>query len=306
MYHLLIEAVEVGIEVVGVVHQVPLATGILTTPSVPFAGEVNPLGVSELVAHEVEVASIDGGGSNKANHLVEGDTTVHHISRVSVLEVPIHISVNESEDDSLVSDECLVVALGIRDRLLVLASVGHLVEDMPCLPVFVAHFLDVLYPEVGYAHGEAIVKAHAAILDGTSESGHAGHLLGDSNRLGLHLVNEFVRQGEVHDSVAVLVHIVVGTISVEVLAQAVAEVNHRGNAVEAEAVEVVFVEPILAVGEQEMEHLGLSVVEAEAVPRGVLAASAVVEVLIARAVEASESLQFVLHGVGMHQVHDNC
>ena len=209
MYHLLIEAVEVGIEVVGVVHQVPLATGILTTPSVPFAGEVNPLGVSELVAHKVEVSSVDGGGGNEANHLVEGDTTVHHISRVSVLEVPIHIGVDESEDDGFVAHECLVVALGVRDGLLVLASVGHLVEDMPCFPVFVAHFLDVLYPEVGYAHGEAIVKAHAAILDGTSESGHAGHLLGDSNRLGFHLVNEFVRQSEVHDSIAVLVHIVV-------------------------------------------------------------------------------------------------
>ena len=209
MYHLLIEAVEVGIEVVGVVHQVPLATGILTTPSVPFAGEVNPLGVSELVAHEVEVSAVDSGGCNEANHLVEGDTTVDHIGRVSVLEVPIHISVNESEDDGLVSDECLVVALSIRDGLLVLASVGHLVEDMPCFPVFVAHFLDVLYPEVGDTHGEAIVEAHTAILDGTSESGHAGHLLGDGDGFGLDLMDEFVRQREVHDGVAVLVHIVV-------------------------------------------------------------------------------------------------
>lgn len=36
-----------------------------------------------------------------------------------------------------------------------------------------------------------------------------------------------------------------------------------------------------------------------------LAASAVVEVLIARSIEVSEALQFVLYGVAVYQVHDH-
>ena len=43
-----------------VVHQIPLTTGILLAPSVTFAGEVNPFGMSELIAHEVEITAIDG------------------------------------------------------------------------------------------------------------------------------------------------------------------------------------------------------------------------------------------------------
>ena len=68
---------------------------------------------------------------------------------------------------------------------------------------------------------------------------------------------------------------------------------------------MVFFHPVLAVGEEEVEHLVLAVVEAQRVPRGVLAApGVVVEVEVDRAVEAPDALVLVLHGVGVDDVHD--
>ena len=43
-----------------VVHKVPLSAGVLVAPSVALAWEVNPLWVAELIAHEVQVAAVDG------------------------------------------------------------------------------------------------------------------------------------------------------------------------------------------------------------------------------------------------------
>ena len=61
---------------------------------------------------------------------------------------------------------------------------------------------------------------------------------------------------------AVEVHAVVR----ERVAKTVVPEEHRGNAVEAIAVETVLVEPEAAVREKEMENVGLAVVEAAAVP----------------------------------------
>ncbi len=54
-----------------------------------------------------------------------------------------------------------------------------------------------------------------------------------------------------------------------------------------------------------MQHFVLAVVEAEAVPCRVLAATAVVEILIARSVEVTQTFQFVLYGMAVHEVHDH-
>ena len=58
LQHGSIEVAQVVVGQVLVIYQVPLAAGILARPSVAFAWEVYPFGMSELVAHEVEVTSI--------------------------------------------------------------------------------------------------------------------------------------------------------------------------------------------------------------------------------------------------------
>ena len=81
-------------------------------------------------------------------------------------------------------------------------------------------------------------------------------------------------------------------------------VDHRGHAVKTETVEVIFVEPELAVTQQKMQHFVLAVVEAETVPCRVLTPRTIVEILIPRAVEVTQTFQLVLHCVRVYEVHD--
>ena len=127
--HLAVEITEEMIVKVGVVDKIPLAARILVAPSVALAREVNPFGMTKLVAHEVQVATVHGRSRYKANHLVQGYATIHAIVLVATAEVPIHISVNKTEDDSLVAHESLVVTFAVADGALVGAAVGHLPED---------------------------------------------------------------------------------------------------------------------------------------------------------------------------------
>ena len=207
-----------------IVDKVPLPACVLVAPSVALSWEVYPFGMSELVAHEVEVASVDGGCRYKPYHLVQGDATMHHEVLVALLEVPVHVGIDETEDDGLVSHECLVVALTVGDGLLVASSVLHLPEYGAWLPVLVAQFLDGLNPVVRYVHGHAVVEAISSVLELGGQTRHAAYLLGNCHGLGVHLVYEQVCKREVADGVIVLMSVEVVLIATECLSESVAVV----------------------------------------------------------------------------------
>lgn len=129
MNHIMIEIAKIMVAEVVVVDEVPLATGILVTPVVAFAGEVNPFGMTKLVAHEVEIAAVNCGGCDESNHLVESDPTMDCSILIAFAEVPVHVCVDESENEGLVTHKCLVVALTIRDGSFVSAAIGHFPEN---------------------------------------------------------------------------------------------------------------------------------------------------------------------------------
>ena len=243
--------------------------------------------MSELIAHEVEVAAIDGRSRDQTNHLVQGDTAVDHIVLVAFLEVPVHIGIDEAEDDGLVAHKSLVVALAVRDGLLVGTTVLHLPEDAAGLPVLVLQLLDGLNPIVGHIHRHAIVEAKAAVLELGSEARHARHLLSDGDGIGILLVNQAVGQREIANGIVVLVTIEVVAIAAKSLAQSVAIVEHRRHTIEAEAVEVELLQPVFAVREEEMDYLILTVVEAQTIPGGMLMHASCVEELIRIASQVS-------------------
>ena len=219
MYHSFVEAVEVREEIVGVIDETPLASCVLITPSVALTREIDPLGMSELIAHEVEVSAIDGRSRDETDHLMQRYTAVGHIGRMAMFEMPVHVGVHEPEDDGLVPDERLVMALGIGDGLLVLSAVGHLKEDVSGFPVLVLDLLDILDPEIGDTHRQTIVEADTAVLDRRGESGHAGHLFGDGDSVGFDLMDDLVREGEVHECIAIFVAVEIRGIAVEILSQ---------------------------------------------------------------------------------------
>ena len=51
--------------------------------------------------------------------------------------MPVHLSICQTEDDRLISDKGLVMALCIADRLLLLTAVRQFVPDSTRTPLFV-------------------------------------------------------------------------------------------------------------------------------------------------------------------------
>ena len=228
-----------------------------------------------------------------------GIVVVHH-------HVPVHFGVYQAENHSLVAHQSLVVALDVGNRLFIGAAVGELPEDGRRMPVLVLFLLQGLDPVVRDTHGHAVVETDAAVGKGNGQAGHAAHFLGNGYGRGLELVNQDIGQGEIGDCVRVLTAIVVVAVAAEGLAQAVVIVEHRGHTVKAEAVEVVLLKPVLAVGQQEVEHLVFAIVKAQRVPCRVLAAPGVgVEIKVHRAVQTADALVLVLHGMGVHDVHNH-
>ncbi len=172
------------------------------------------------------------------------------------------------------------------------------------MPVLVFFLLERLNPVVGNAHCHAVVEADAAVAERKRQTRHAAHLLGDSNCRGLNLVYEYICEGKICEGVGILTAVVVVGIRTEGLAEAVIIVKHRCDTIEAEAVEVIFLEPVFAVGEQEMEHFILAVVETQRIPCRMLAARTVgVEIQIVASVEQAYALVFVLHGMTVNDIH---
>ena len=285
--HLLVEIAKPMIAEFVVVDEVPLTAGILVTPAITLTGKVNPFGMTKLIAHEIEVATVDGSSSYQTYHLVERDATVNHLVLVALLEVPVHIGIDEAEDDSLVAHQCLVVTLTVTDGLLIGTAVFHLPEDGTGFPVLVAQFLDSLNPVVGDIHGQTVVKTYSAVFIRKCQARHSAHLLGNGDGFGLYFVYQGVSQGEIANSIVILRTVVVVAIASEDLSQSVAVIHHGCYAIEAETIKAELLKPVFAVGKQEVYHFIFAIVEAKAVPSRMFTTVARTEILTRVATKVS-------------------
>lgn len=252
----------------GVVGEGPLSASVFVGPVVSFAREVEPFGVAEFVADESEPGFAAGNHGEEAEEFVEGEAPVDDGVLVAFFHVPVHVLVHEPEGEGFIADECLVMGFGVGDGLFLVASVGELVPDGVEVPLFVGSVFEEFDPVVGDAHAEAVVEAETAVFGRAAESGHAGEVFGDGESIGVDFADEGVGELEVgHGApfdavVEVFVVVVEGGIAVVV-------VEHGGDTIEAEAVEVKLFEPVCEVGEEEGEGFGTTVVEEEGVPLGV-------------------------------------
>ena len=60
--HVVVKEIELAVFQVAVFRQAPLAAAVFVIPAVALAREVDPLGVAEFVAHEVQVGVTGGSG----------------------------------------------------------------------------------------------------------------------------------------------------------------------------------------------------------------------------------------------------
>ena len=150
-----------------------------------------------------------------------------------------------------------------------------------------------------------VVETVSAAFERGSQSRHAAHFLGYGNGFGVDFVNQCVGQRQVTDGIVVLMPVEIIPIVAERLAQPVAVIEHRRDTVETETVEMVLVQPEFAVGQQEVYDFVLAVIEAQTVPRRVFAPSARIEILAGVTGKVAQAFHFVLHGVGVHDVHNH-
>ncbi len=118
-------------------------------------------------------------------------------------------------------------------------------------------------------------------------------------------MNEQVGQGQVADGVVVLMTVEVVTIVAECFTESVTVVEHRGDAIEAETVEMEVLQPVLAVGQKEMHHLILAVVKTKAVPSRMLVPVARIEILVGITGQIAKTLHLVLHSVTVYNIHND-
>mmetsp|Transcript_78471 Transcript_78471/g.202067 ORF Transcript_78471/g.202067 Transcript_78471/m.202067 type:complete len:423 (-) Transcript_78471:401-1669(-) len=287
-HHQLVEGLEVLVAQVVRVRQVPAAAAEVVAPVVLGAREVDPLGVAELVAHEVEVALATKAQHQEAQHLVQRQTAVDAHGgrgRLDQAHACVHLRVHQPEGDGLVADDGLVVRLNVADHLLLIPPVRERVDDVPHVPALVRLLLQHLDEHVRDGHRKAVVEAEAAILHGPAQRGHAADVLANCHCARHDVVDEIVGEHQVdvavNVSVAAKVLVVVAGVA---LPDAVRVVQHGRDAVKSEAVKAVLLQPPPHVGQQEAQHLMLRVVEELRVPLRVVPLGAAVRVAVVGAI----------------------
>ena len=197
------------------------------------------------------------------------------------------------------------MTLGIGDGLFIRSLVGEFPPYSAHTPVLVPEFLYPLDPVVGDSHSHSEVEAHAIGLEWGGEACHSADVFRYCDGIRVKFVDEHIRQSEVTDGIFIHPVVEVEGIISEVLAQAVIPIDHTGYAVETEAVQMIFLHPVFAVGEQEVLYLVLTVIEAAGPPGRVVALVAFVEIEVVPAIEAAQALGFIYHGMGMDYVHND-
>ena len=162
---------------------------------------------------------------------------------------------------------------------------------------------EVLERVVHPAHVPLEAEADAAQVCRTRDAGEGGRLLRDRHDPGKATVDALVHLTQEGDGLEVLAPAVDVRRPLAGLARVV-EVEHRGDGVDPQPVDVVALAPEQRVGDEEVAHLGASEVEDQRAPVGMLAALGVGVLVQCRAVESAQG-EVVGREVGRHPVDDH-
>ncbi len=247
-----------------------------------------PLGhLPELLAHEQQLlARVSPHVGEEGAHVRE---LLPVVARHPREKAPLAVH------DLVVADrQHVVLAEGVDERERELALVVRAVHRIA---------LDVLQRVVHPAHVPLEPEAESGAAGRRGDAGEARGFLGDHRDPGVALVGRGVDLLEERDRLEVLAAAVdVG--GPFALFARVVEVEHRGDGVDAQPVDVELLEPEESVGDEEVAHLAAAVVEDVGAPVPVLAAAGI-RVLVERlAVEPCER-EGVLREVTRHPVHDH-
>ena len=172
MNHCFVKVTQVVITQFFIVYQIPLAASVFIRPSVTFTREVDPFRMTEFISHKVQITAVDSRSCEQTNHFVQCYTALYDSIFITFLEVPVHIRINQTENDSLVAYQSLVVTFAVRDCFFVFTAIGYFPEQARRLPVFITTFLDNFYPIIRNVHRHTIVEAVTSVVERCGKSRH--------------------------------------------------------------------------------------------------------------------------------------
>ncbi len=95
------------------------------------------------------------------------------------------------------------MGLHIGDGILAGAAQAHVAPHLKDIPLLVGLFLYGFDPHIRQTHAQPVVEANAAVGNGQAHAGHAGHILGNGDGLGIDLVDPLVGQLQVGEGLGV-------------------------------------------------------------------------------------------------------
>ena len=171
---------------------------------ITFAREVDPLGVTELITHKVEIALTSQTLCEQANHFVKSHTSCHlGVHLLALSQAGVDIGVEEPHGDCLIAYDSLVMRFGIADALLFPAPISHAMRQVAHIPHLIRRVLEQLDPEVRQEHAQSIVETNATVLDCPAESWHPRDIFCDCDRVWHQLLDELASQHEVSNTIEV-------------------------------------------------------------------------------------------------------
>ena len=236
---------------------------------------------------------------------MQSNTTIDYIIFISLLHVPIHIRINQTENNRLISYQCLVMAFCIRNSFFILATVSDFPEHAGRFPVLIYLFFDCLDPVIRNIHSHAVVESVTTIFYFCSQSRHTGHLLSNRYRFWIHLMNHFISQGQITDSIIILMSVEVISVITERFTQSVTIIQHRRYTVKTESIEFIFFQPVFTVRQQEVNDFILAIVKTKRIPRRMFTTPSRIEILVRITGKITQSFYLILHCMGMNNIHNN-
>ena len=259
--------------------------------------------MAELISHKIQITVTRSAKGGQTDQFVESHTSVDNGILRILIHGKIHFLVDQAEYYRLVSNQGLVMAFGVTDGLLVRTLVGQLIPNLPWAPLLICPLFYPFDPVVGDPHRHPEIKANPSGGERSRQTGHSADILRDGDSRGLDFPDQHVRKREVSHRILVHSGVEIQFIVPEILSEPMIPVNHAGDPVEAETVQVIFLEPELAVGKEEPHHLILPVIKASGSPGRMMALRPRIEVQVVPSVEKSKSLSLVVHAVGVDNVH---
>ena len=156
----------------------------MITILITLSRKVNPLGMSKLVSHKVQICFSSERKSDESDHFVECHGSDSLSAGICLLHM-INFLIKKPHRHRLIAHNSLVMTLSICDRLFIIPSIGQVESNIPHLPVPILHFFQVLDPHIWQEHTQPEVKANTSMLDFPAECRHSWHFFGycDSVRI---------------------------------------------------------------------------------------------------------------------------